>query len=82
MGTAGGSVKWRKVARSLVAAYLSASWCMNYAYTTIQLEAMWLEASNAEDPSVAFLNLNTLLDAANNYFGIDDSQCPVSAGGF
>lgn len=43
-----------------MAAYLNASWGMNYAYTTAQLSHMWAEAV----ASVYFLALHMELDAA------------------
>ena len=76
--TGGGSENWRKAARSLVAAYLNASWGMNYAYTTAELAQMWTDASSSAD----FLALHTLLDDANNHFGNPAGDCPISAGGF
>ena len=76
--TGGGDQNWRKAARSLTAAYLNASWGMAYAYSTAELEQMWLDASNAADPDAAFLALHTLLDNANNAIG----GCPIEAGGY
>jgi len=69
--------------RSLVAAYLNASWGMNYPYTTAELEAMWTAAVASGD----FLSLHMLLDAANNSMVDTDSNevppllCPISARG-
>ena len=70
-----------KAARSLTAAYLNASWGMNYPYTTDQLSQMWAEAVASGN----FLALHNLLDAANNSGadtngdGILEHQCPISA---
>ncbi len=79
--TGGGSENWRKAARSLVAAYLNASWGMNFPYTTAELESMW---SAAVGNDAALLQLHTDLDAANNAYGRTDGgpHCPISAGGF
>jgi hypothetical protein len=65
---------FHKAARSLVAAYLNASWNMAYAYTTTELETMWDNAVTSGD----FLTLHNLLDAANNA----PAGCPVSASGY
>jgi len=81
--TGGGSENWRKAARSLVAAYLNASWGMSYAYSIAELESMWSSASaNPDDSEVGFLALHTRLDAANNHFGNPDGECPISASGW
>jgi hypothetical protein len=77
--TGGGSDNWRKAARSLVAAYLNASWGMNYAYTTDELMAMWAAAAGDD---AALLALHTLLDAANNHFDNPEGECPISASGW
>jgi hypothetical protein len=80
--TGGGSENWRKAARSLVAAYLNASWGMNYPYTTGELAAMW---SAAIGDDLALLALHTELDAANNAYGRGEEygeRCPISAGGY
>jgi hypothetical protein len=81
--TGGGSENWRKAARSLVAAYLNASWGMNYPYTTTQLASMWTTAAGDGDASL--LALHTQLDLANNAFNRTETtypRCPISAGGF
>jgi len=79
--TGGGSESWRKAARSLVAAYLNASWGLAYAYTTTELRDMWDEAVGDD---AALLALHTALDAANNAYFRDfgGPRCPISAGGF
>jgi hypothetical protein len=80
--TGGGSENWRKAARSLVAAYLNASWGMFYPYTTAELEAMWTAAVGDD---AALLQLHTDLDYANNagYRGEEyGPRCPISAGGW
>ncbi len=73
--TGGTSDDARKAARSLVAAYLNASWGMAYAYTTTELEGLWQDALNG---TISFLDLHTMLDAANNAPG----GCPISASGY
>jgi hypothetical protein len=77
--TGGGSENWRKAARSLVAGYLNASYGMNYAYTTGELQAMWTAAAGDD---AALMELHTLLDAANNHFDIPEGECPISASGW
>jgi len=65
-------------ARSLVAAYLNASWGMNYAYSTTQLEAKWAAAvSNRED----LQKFTAELDAANIAYQrlAGGPDCPISA---
>jgi hypothetical protein len=80
VGTGGGSLNWQKAARSLVAAYLNASWGMAYAYTVDELVDMWDTAvANPDDPDVGFLALHTALDAANNYYYSPYGSCPISA---
>lgn len=68
---------FHKAARSLVAAYLNASWGMNYPYTAAQLETMWTSALYSGD----LLSLHNLLDAANNAYNRADGgpHCPISA---
>jgi hypothetical protein len=65
-----------KAARSLIAAYLNASWGMNYAYSTTQLRVKWIAAL---ETSEQLLDLFSELDAANRAFsrseGIPD--CPI-----
>lgn len=77
VGTGGGSDDYQKAARSMVAAYLNASWGMNYAYTTAQLSAMWANAETSGE----FLELHMLLDSANNAnYRVDGGpHCPISA---
>jgi hypothetical protein len=80
----GNNDDFHKAARSLVAAYLNASWGMNYPYTTAQLSQMWADAVASGD----FMSLHLLLDAANNSQadtngdGILEHQCPISASGW
>jgi hypothetical protein len=77
----GGPNDYQKAARDLVAAYLNASWGMNYPYTTAQLKSMWASAVASGD----FMSLHNTLDAANNSGadtngdGILEHQCPISA---
>lgn len=80
VGTGGGSDDFQKAGRSLVAAYLNASWGMTYPYTTAQLAQMWSNAVASGD----FLALHNLLDAANNAYGRTDGgpHCPISASGY
>ncbi|HET9555316.1 MAG TPA: hypothetical protein VFP50_20290 [Anaeromyxobacteraceae bacterium] len=68
---------FHKAARSLVAAYLNASWGMAYPYATGQLETMWASAVASGD----LLALHVLLDAANNAYGRTEGgpACPISA---
>jgi len=83
VSTGGGSDDFQKAGRSLVAAYLNASWGMNYPYSTADLQAMWDAAVASGD----FLSLHKLLDAANNSAvdidgdGLTEHLCPISAGG-
>jgi hypothetical protein len=84
VGSGGGPNDYQKAARDLVAAYLNASWGMNYPYTTAQLSQMWAVAVASGD----FMSLHSTLDAANNSGadtdgdGILEHQCPISAGGY
>jgi hypothetical protein len=80
VGTGGGPDDFQKAARSLVAAYLNASWGMNYAYSTAQLSTMWANAVASGN----FLSLHILLDEANNAYNRTDGgpHCPISAGGY
>jgi hypothetical protein len=68
---------FHKAARSLVAAYLNASWGIGYPYTTSELEAMWAAAYAGG----TLLALHTELDAANNayYRNEPPARCPISA---
>ena len=79
VNTGGGSVDAQKAARSMTAAYLNASFGINYAYSLGELEAMW-NAAVADGSDAAFLSLHTLLDAANNHYGNTVGDCPISAG--
>lgn len=84
VGTGGGADDFQKAARDLVAAYLNASWGMNYQYSTAQLRAMWASAVASGD----YMSLHLLLDAANNANadtngdGTPEHQCPISASGY
>jgi hypothetical protein len=71
---------FHKAARSLVAAYLNASWGMNYPYDTSELMAMWADAlANGK-----LLELHNKLDLANNayYRNGGGDYCPISASGY
>ena len=74
---AGNNTNFNKAARSLVAAYLNASFGINYAYTADELIDMWTEALGAGDAALG--DLHTALDAANNHFENPDGDCPISA---
>jgi hypothetical protein len=80
VGTGGGPDDFQKAARDLVAAYLNASWGMNYPYTVAELKQMWVDAVSYGD----FMSLHLELDAANNaYFRTDGGErCPISASGY
>jgi hypothetical protein len=80
VGTGGGPDDFQKAARSLVAAYLNASWGMGYAYFTTELQDMWATAVDSGE----FLTLHTELDAANNaYYRTEGGpHCPISASGW
>ena len=80
----GSNDDFHKAARSLTAAYLNAAWGMNYPYTTAELQQMWQSTMSQG----TYLELHTLLDAANNS-GADtngdgalEHQCPISASGY
>jgi hypothetical protein len=79
VNTGGGALDAQKAARSMTAAYLNASFGIYYAYSVDELVAMW-DAAVADGSDAAFLELHTLLDAANNHFGNPDGDCPISAG--
>jgi len=66
-----------KAARSLVAAYLNASWGVNYAYSIDELLAMWSDSLSNGD----YAGLHSDLDAANNgYWQFNGGDgCPISA---
>ncbi len=72
--TGGGLDDYQKAARDLVAAYLNASWGMNYPFTTDQLSEMWANAVTSGE----FLNLHIELDAANNAQKLGGT-CPIDA---
>jgi len=80
VGTGGGSDDARKAARSLVAAYLNASWGMGFPYSTDKLSSKWSEAVASGN----FLELHNELDAANNAYWRDEppAHCPISASGY
>ena len=61
----GGGNPVQRAARSLVAAYLNASFGMGYPFTTAQLEQMWDDAIT-DGGGKAFNDLHNLLDEANN----------------
>ena len=79
VGTGGGSVEAEKAGRSMVAAYLNASFGIGYAYNTVELHSMWTEAASSGD--AALLALHTELDAANNAYYREGppERCPISA---
>lgn len=66
VGTGGGPNPVRKAARSLVAAYLNASFgiMMNYPLTPGELSSLWTAAVNTGTPT--FSDLHTMLDGYNN----------------
>jgi hypothetical protein len=74
VNTGGTSDDVRKAARSLVAAYLNASWGVAYAYTTAELVGKWNDAVATGE----FLALHIDLDGANNAPG----GCPIDASGY
>lgn len=80
VGNGAGPDDFQKAGRDLVAAYLNASWGINYPYTTAQLKAMWASAVASGD----FMSLHLTLDAANNAgFRTDGGpHCPISASGW
>ena len=80
VGNGAGPDDFQKAGRDLVAAYLNASWGINYPYTTVQLKAMWASAVASGD----FMSLHLTLDAANNAgFRTDGGpHCPISASGW
>jgi len=81
VNTGGTSYNPQKAGRSLVAAYLNASWGMGYAYTTTELAQLWEDTLVSED----FLGLHPELDAANNAYYRDEAEaprCPISASGY
>jgi hypothetical protein len=62
VGTGGGPTSARKAARDLVAAYLNASFGMNYPYTISELVSMWDDAAGDD---TMLHDLHLLLGAAN-----------------
>ena len=69
---------FNRAARSLVAAYLNASWGMNYAYSTTQLEAKWTAAVQTRED---LLDFEAELDAANSAYerSFGGPLCPISS---
>jgi hypothetical protein len=70
VGTGGGSKPANKAARMVVAAYLDASFGLNYPYTTNQITTMWTNAVTT-NTSAAFMDVFNKLGAANNL------GCPI-----
>ena len=70
VGTGGGNAWPRKTARDVVAAYLNASWGMNYPYIATQVYGMWA-AAVADGTNQAFSDLHSLLAPAN------ELGCPI-----
>jgi hypothetical protein len=64
VGTGGGSKPAQKAARDVVAAYLNASWGMNFGLTPTQVADMWA-AAVAAGTGGAFNNLHTTLSEFN-----------------
>ncbi|MDO8613298.1 MAG: SpaA isopeptide-forming pilin-related protein [Dehalococcoidia bacterium] len=73
VSTGGGSDNFRKAARSLVAAYLNASFGLDYPFNTATLIAMWNAANDGDDSDGEFLALHTTLNTANQL------GCPLGA---
>ncbi|HAY85250.1 MAG TPA: hypothetical protein DCY42_10110 [Chloroflexi bacterium] len=80
VNTGGGALDAQKAARSMVAAYLNASFGIGYPYTTAELEGKWA-AAVTDGSDAAFLALHTELDAANNAYYREEppAHCPISA---
>ncbi len=73
VSTGGGENDVRKAARNLVAAYLNASFGINYPFTTTQLIDMWDDVNDQVGGGTGdFLGLHTTLSAANRL------GCPIS----
>jgi hypothetical protein len=72
---------FHKAARALVAAYLNASWGINYPYTTDELIALWVDALSPNPQLYTLSGLHIELDAANNayYRTGGGPHCPISA---
>jgi len=66
VGKGGGNNDVRKAARSLVAAYLNASFGMNYPLTPGELSSLWTAAVD-DGSDEAFMALHLELDEYNNY---------------
>jgi hypothetical protein len=64
----GGPRPWRKVARDIVAAYLNASYGMNYPFSPQELVQMWADTVSG---ATSFAEVHSLLDEANNL------GCPI-----
>lgn len=64
----GGPWFWRKVARDIVAAYLNASYGMNYPFSPQELVQMWADAASG---TITFEEVHSQLDEANNL------GCPI-----
>ena len=74
--TGGADQFFNKAAHSLVAAYLNASWGMNYAYSTTQLHAKWTAAiQTREDLSALAVDLESANAAYERAAG--GPNCPV-----
>jgi hypothetical protein len=70
VGTGGGSAWPQKTARDVVAAYLNASFGLDYPFTAAEIWDMWDDAVTAGTTS-AFRSLHVTLDEANNL------GCPI-----
>jgi hypothetical protein len=71
VSTGGGNKPWRKAARDVVAAYLNASWGMDYPYTTTEIWDMWHASATTGS---SFTQIHELLGSANNPEG---GRCPI-----
>jgi hypothetical protein len=78
VGTGGGSSPQRKAARDVVAAYLNASWGMNFGLTPGQVADMWNAAVNGTgyggNASWNYSDVHSVLSAAN---GGPNRSCPI-----
>jgi hypothetical protein len=70
VGTGGGSSPARRAARMVVAAYLNASFGINYQYTTLEIVAMWNAAATA-NTAAAYGDVQSKLGTAN------EAGCPL-----
>lgn len=68
VGTGGGSENWRKAARSVVAAYLNASFGMGYPLDADEVSAAWAAAVD-DGSDKAFMDLHEMLNEYNNLGG-------------